>query len=191
MTLLGKLLINRRAGEADLAWNLPNLNGPESLTLTSPDFADGGPIPLEHAGKRIGGKDRSPGLTWSRPPGDTAQLLLVIEDIDVPMAKPFVHGVALIDPAGLDSTGHLPVDALSAHRPAAGVRMLRSSVGRGYRGPGPVKGHGPHRYVFELFALSDTVAGPVAPDQAKPRAFLSSVTAPVVARGRLTGSYER
>ena len=87
-------------------------------------------------------------------PGETAtaaaaQLLLVVEDIDVPLAKPAVHCLALIDP----TAGHLDPGALSARHPGPGVRVLRSTVGRGYHGPAPVKGHGPHRYVFQLFAL--------------------------------------
>ncbi|MFF1836449.1 YbhB/YbcL family Raf kinase inhibitor-like protein [Streptomyces sp. NPDC058231] len=194
MTLLGKIMTNRRAGETQLAWNRPNLSGPELLTLTSQDFVEGAPIPLDHAGRRVGGKDLSPCLTWNQPSGDVAQLLLVIEDIDVPMTRPFVHGVSLIDPTLLDSPGHLPGGALSAREPAAGVRVLRSGVGRGYRGPGPIKGHGPHRYTFQLFALADAVdstSDMTEVDRARPRAFLASLAVPVVARGRLTGTFER
>jgi hypothetical protein len=43
--------------------------------------------------------------------------------------------------------------ALNAQNPVSGVRLLRSGRGRGYLGPAPPKGHGPHRYVFLLFAL--------------------------------------
>ncbi|MDX3075429.1 YbhB/YbcL family Raf kinase inhibitor-like protein [Streptomyces sp. NPDC088354] len=190
MTLLGRLLNNRRAGETHTAWNLPNLQGPELLTLTSRHFADGGSLPLEHCAKHIGGADRSPHLAWAPLPPGTAQLLLVVEDIDVPLAKPAVHCTALIDPAA----GHLEPGALASRQPGPGVRVLRSTIGRGYHGPAPIKGHGPHRYVFELFALSAAVDGtpdttPV--DRARPRALLGAVTAPVLGRGRLTGVFER
>ncbi|MFD4559227.1 YbhB/YbcL family Raf kinase inhibitor-like protein [Streptomyces sp. NPDC058469] len=190
MTLLGRLLKNRRAGETHTAWNLPNLRGPELLTLTSQDFGDGDTMPLKHCAKQIGGDDLSPQLAWSPLPPGTAQLLLVVEDIDVPMAKPAVHCLALIDPAA----GHLEPGALAARQPGPGVRILRSTIGRGYHGPAPVKGHGPHRYVFELFALStpvDSTPGPTPVDRARPRAFLPTVTATVLGRGRLTGVYER
>jgi len=65
-------------------------------------------------------------------------------------------------------------------------------MGRGYAGPEPIKGHGPHRYVFQVFAMG----APVAADRnwaesAKPRALLAAVTGPVLGRGRLTGVYER
>ncbi|MEV6483403.1 YbhB/YbcL family Raf kinase inhibitor-like protein [Streptomyces sp. NPDC051576] len=190
MTLLGRLLANRRAGESHTAWNLPNLRGPEQLTLTSEDFGDGDAIPLKHCAKSVGGADLSPHLAWSQLPSGTAQLLLVVEDIDVPIAKPAVHCLALIDP----TAGHLEPGALSARQPAPGVRVLRSTIGRGYHGPAPIKGHGPHHYVFQLFALPaavDNTPGPTPIDRARPRALLPTITAPVLDRARLTGVYER
>src|ERR1700744_159040 len=167
MSIVGTLLKNRRAGEAGLAWTPPALPGPETPPLSSEAFADGAPIPLEHAGKRIGGRETSPPLSWSPAPESTAELLLVMEDIDVPMGKPFVHLVALVDP----TVTALPGGALSPATVAGGVRLLNSTMGRGYVGPAPIKGHGPHRYVFQLFAL----AAPAAPDNtaatgASPRA---------------------
>ncbi|HEY3688077.1 MAG TPA: YbhB/YbcL family Raf kinase inhibitor-like protein [Streptosporangiaceae bacterium] len=185
MTLLGRVLKNRRAGEARTAWNRPNLRGPEMLTLTSRAFGDGEAMPIEHGAKHIGGGDLSPDLAWSTPPDGTARLLLVVEDIDVPLAWPAVHCAALIDP----SYGHLEPGALGARQPGAGVRLLRSTIGRGYHGPAPIKGHGPHRYTFQMFALAASGATPA--DRARPRAVLAAVTAPVLARGRLTGVFER
>ena len=194
MTLLGTLLKNRRARDTHSAWNLPNLQGPELLTVSSQHFKEGESIPREHAGKRIGGKNLSPDLNWSPPPPETKELLLVVEDLDVPTSKPAVHCLVLIDPSRLDSPNHLPPGALSAHQPATGVRILRSTISRGYHGPDPLKGHGPHRYTFQLFALSgetiSTVDGTTL-DRVRPRALLSSLTARVTARGRLTGIYER
>jgi phosphatidylethanolamine-binding protein (PEBP) family uncharacterized protein len=190
MTLLGRLLKNRRAGEAHTAWNLPNLHGPETLILTSRHFADGDVMPLDHCAKNIGGKNLSPHLAWTPPPTGTAQLLLVVEDIDVPLAKPAVHCIALIDPA----REHVEAGALDARRPADGVQLLRSTIGRGYHGPAPIKGHGPHHYVFQMFALSTPVqaATPTTPvNRAGPRTLLPAVSAAVVARGRLTGVFER
>ncbi|MGW0859049.1 YbhB/YbcL family Raf kinase inhibitor-like protein [Streptomyces sp. NPDC002690] len=193
MTLLGRLLHNRRAGETHLAWNLPNLQGcgAGALTLTSDGFGPDGSLPRVHCAKHVGGQDISPHLAWTGLPAGTAQLLLVVEDVDVPMAKPAVHCVALIDPAA----GDLPPGSLAAKRPGPGVRLLRSTVGRGYHGPAPIKGHGPHRYVFQLFALAAPVdGGPGATppvDRARPRTLLPLLTPPVLGRARLTGVYER
>src|ERR1039458_6441247 len=138
MTLLGTLLKNRRARDIHSAWNLPNLQGPGLLIVTSQHFEEGELIPLEHAGKRVGGKNLSPDLTWSAAPPETTELVLVVEDLDVPISKPAVHCLALIDPFRLDSPNHLPPGALSGREPAAGVRILRSTIGRGYHGPEPI-----------------------------------------------------
>jgi Raf kinase inhibitor-like YbhB/YbcL family protein len=156
--------------------------------MTSPDFADGEPIPLIHAGVRLGGQELSPALAWSGVPAGTAELLLVIEDPDAPMATPYIHGLALIEP----SVGALSQGALSAANPGRGVRLLRSSSGRGWIGMAPPKGHGPHRYVFQLFALAEplTVGTKGGAEEAPPRKVLAAA-GPVLARGRIDGVYQR
>lgn len=189
MALIGRLLKNRHAGDEDLAWSAPNLACANTLTLTSPAFEDGQAIPATHASKRVGGRDLSPALAWSEVPSGTEQLLLVIEDPDAPTRLPFIHCVALIEP----SINGLAEGALDADAPARGVRLLRSGMGRGYLGPAPIKGHGPHRYVFQLFALAKPVLPPsngTALESAKPRQVLATAT-DVLARGRLDGRYER
>jgi phosphatidylethanolamine-binding protein (PEBP) family uncharacterized protein len=194
MTILGTLLKNRRGRDIHSAWNRPNLNGPELFTVTSLQFNEGESIPLEHVGKRIGGKNLSPDLTWSPPPPETTELLLVVEDLDAPLPTPAVHCLALIDPSQLDSPNHLPPGALTRKESATGVRILRSTVSRGYHGPEPIKGHGPHRYTFQIFALASAISSTTDAaklNRTKPRSALSSLTTPVIARGRLTGVYER
>ncbi len=188
MGIVGALLKNRRAGQARLAWNLPNLEGPDTLAVTSAAFADGAAIPAEHAGKRAGGSELSPQLGWGTPPEGTAELLVVIEDIDAPTPAPFVHCVAVVEPR----VAALAPGALSARDPGAGVRVFRSTMGRGYVGPAPIKGHGPHRYIFQVFALAaPAVADLDAARGARPRALLAAVAGPALARGKLTGLYQR
>lgn len=179
----------RRAGRPDLAWNSPNLAGAQILVLSSPDFENEGAIPIAHAATRAGGQNRSPALAWSPAPPDTAQLLLVIEDPDAPTPKPFVHCVALLD----SSVTGLAEGALGADSPTVGVRLLRSGIGSGYFGPAPPKSHGPHRYVFQLFALATPLtSGPLAAalGSAKPREVLAAA-GDVLARGRIDGFYGR
>ncbi|WP_433733366.1 YbhB/YbcL family Raf kinase inhibitor-like protein [Nocardia sp. CA-129566] len=187
MSIVGKLLANRRAGDQGLAWHRPNLAGVDTFQMTSPDFDHESPLNTIHAGKRVGGQDRSPALTWSPPPAQTAQLLLVIEDPDAPTKAPFVHAVALLDP----TVKGIPQDALAGVDPAPGVRVLRSGWGRGYLGPAPIKGHGPHRYVFQLFALAEpiTAAGGKSVESAKPHAILEAGQS--IARARIDAFYER
>ncbi|MBO0855219.1 MAG: YbhB/YbcL family Raf kinase inhibitor-like protein [Nocardia sp.] len=187
MAIIGKLLAGRRAGETGLAWNRPGLANGTEFSLTSPDFEHDAHLDIAHASKRVGGRDHSPALSWSGAPEGTAQYLLVVEDVDVPMPKPVLHCAALLD----GSLNQLPANALQAGTSEPGVRILRSMLGRGYMGPAPIRGHGPHRYVFQLFALAeplDTLAGK-AVDQARPKLVLEAARA--TARARIDGLYER
>lgn len=195
MTLLGTLLRNSRPGERNYAWNQPNLSAPETLTITSNDFTDSQPLAARHVGTRVGGENLSPHLSWSEPPAGTAELLLLIEDLDSPLGKrPAVHCLAVIDEAGLRTPRELASGALSKKNPAPGVTLLRSLIGRGYYGPEPLKGHGPHRYAFQVYALGRSLLN--GPDRdaliaTRPRALLSSIGSPVLARGRITAVNER
>jgi phosphatidylethanolamine-binding protein (PEBP) family uncharacterized protein len=72
---------------------------------------------------------------------------------------------------------------------AAPVRIGVGSFRRcGYAGPRPIPGHGPHRYLFQLFAL-DKPSG--IDGNATLTSTLSAVPGHVIARGKLTGPYER
>lgn len=66
-------------------------------------------------------------------------------------------------------------------------------MGRGYLGPAPIKGHRPHRYVFQIFALAKPVtagSSGAALDSARPRDVLGAA-GDVLARGRLDRVCER
>ncbi|MEC3952675.1 YbhB/YbcL family Raf kinase inhibitor-like protein [Nocardia sp. CDC153] len=187
MAIIGKLLRNRRAAAEDLAWYRPNLGEGGVFEVTSADFDHESRLDLRHANKRAGGQDVSPALAWSGVPAQTAQQLLIVEDQDAPFGGPFVHALALLDP----EVKELPSGALASDATREGVTMLRSSWGRGYMGPAPVRGHGPHRYVFQVFALTEPVVltGGRALASAKPREVLAAARAH--GRGRIDGFYER
>ena len=195
MSVLGRLLYGRRAGEERSAWLRANLQAAAPIVLTSEEFHDGGRLPQESAGRRVGGADRSPQLSWNPLPPAAVRILLVVEDLDVPFPVPAVHCLALLDPSASDGLiSGVPAGVLTRSESVPpGIRLLRSTVGRGYRGPEPIKGHGPHRYMFQLFALADADIAPggKALDRSRPRAALHTLSSPVLARGRLTGTYER
>ncbi len=194
MGRFGAALLRRRDGEVDTAWMRSNLQGPETLVVSSPQFNEGGTIPLQCVSERIGGENKSPALFWTPPPSETKSVVLVVEDPDIPLGKPFVHCLALVDPTRLEPEHSLALGALSSTSPPHGVHILRPTMGDGYRSPEPPKGSGQHRYMFQLFALSDHVfrgGAESALDRQKPRDLLASLNATVVARGRLTGMFGR
>ena len=172
---LGRALRNRRAGEEALTWQ--RFNAPSTLLVTSKAFSHGTPIPVEHAGPGVGSNE-SPPLHWSGIPAGARELVLVVEDPDAPLRVPFVH-VAL---AGIrpESRG-----VARGELNAIGVGSLGR---RGWSGPRPIRGHGLHRYVFQVFALDTELGLPV---DAKPAQIVAAMHEHVIARGRLDGTFER
>ncbi|MDH2415825.1 YbhB/YbcL family Raf kinase inhibitor-like protein [Nocardioides sp. CER19] len=181
---LGRALRNRRAGHHTLAWTRADLQAPESFTLTSPAFDHGAPIPGRYQG-RIFGPNISPPLDWTAPPAGTQELLLVVQDPDVPLRRPATHALAAgIDPA----LGGLPENGLADPSPVRGLRHGKGALGRrGWAGPMPVRSHGPHSYVFQLFASDQPLDLPERFTLAQARDALAGH---VVARARLEGTYE-
>jgi Raf kinase inhibitor-like YbhB/YbcL family protein len=179
---LGRLLRNRRAGESKLAWNHPGLDAPETIALTSPAFVDGSEMPVSSAGKGVG-LNVSPPLAWHGLPAQAAELVLIIEDPDVPLPRPVVHlALAGITPQ-LEGFAEGELNEGGPHGSG------RGSFNRtGYAGPRPVPGHGPHHYVFQLYALSGRLD---LLSRAKPSSIVSAINGTVLARGRLDGTYER
>jgi Raf kinase inhibitor-like YbhB/YbcL family protein len=180
--MIGKLL--RRfpvAGEHRGPLAGPDFAAPYGITVSSSVFRDGEPLPKASGGKGVG-DNASPQLSWTGLPPRTRQLVLIIDDIDVPLPRPILHTVAVIDP------DIARVDAGALQPGTAGMRFTRADLGhRGYAGPRPIPGHGPHHYRFHLFALDE----PVPESVTTTKALLKRMSGHVLARGVLTGTYER
>jgi hypothetical protein len=181
---LGRALRNRHAGHHTLVWAHPDLQAPETFTLTSPAFNHGTPIPERHRG-RLFGAHVSPALAWTPPPADTAELVLIVQDPDVPFGKPATHALTV----GIDPALHgIPENALTQPSPISGLKHGKGPLGRrGWAGPMPIPSHGPHTYVFQLFALDHQ---PELPDEFTLTDALHAMTGHVIARARLDGTYE-
>jgi Raf kinase inhibitor-like YbhB/YbcL family protein len=183
---IGRLLRPIRAGDRYLAWNAPGIDGvPDRIRLVSPAFNDNGTIPTRYAGAGVG-ENVSPPLSWSDMPKETAELVLIMQDPDAPLLRPVVHLIALSIAPDRDE---IEEDHLSSPPEGQEIRFGQGLYGRtGYAGPRPVRGHGPHRYVFQIFALKERISLPAKPGI---DAVLAGMGGSVLARGRLTGLYER
>jgi Raf kinase inhibitor-like YbhB/YbcL family protein len=181
---LGVALRKRRAGQHTLVWARPDLQAAENFALTSPAFEHGAPIPDKYRG-RLRGANISPALDWTRPPAGTVELVLIVQDPDVPMGKPATHALTLgIDPV-LDG---IPENALTDPSPVHGIRHGKGPLGRrGWAGPLPIRSHGPHSYVFQLFALDQA---PGLPDGFTLGEAIAAIKGHAVGRARLDGTYE-
>lgn len=175
----GRLIRGVRAGDRRSVVRRVELQGGVRMRVTSDAFPDGGEIPIAAAGRGLGA-DRSPQLAWRGAPAATRQYLLVVEDVDVPLPRPIVHTVALIDAT---------VDELAEGELVAGpaIRFVRASFGRkGYHGPRPVPGHGVHHYGFDVYALDARID-----DAASLADVLAAAAGHVIGHGRLVGTMER
>jgi phosphatidylethanolamine-binding protein (PEBP) family uncharacterized protein len=181
MGALGKLLRNVRAGEHRSPLAGSGFTAPYDITVTSTAFGDGAAMPMASAGKGVG-DNVSPELRWTGLPTETRQLVLIIDDVDVPLPRPLLHTVAVIEP------GVQGVDTGALQPGTAGMRFIPGGLGhRGYAGPRPIPGHGPHHYRFHVLALDEPI-----PDHIETaKALLRQMAGHVLARGVLTGTYER
>jgi Raf kinase inhibitor-like YbhB/YbcL family protein len=188
LEVIGKVLNPVRAGESELVIRASKFESvPATIQLTSPAFADGGRIPALYT---VEAGDISPPLAWENVPAETQELVLIMEDYDVPFPHPLLH--LLIYSLAPSTTGlaegTLPSRHDDAQRP--GLLLGRNSMHhQRYDGPAPIPGHGPHHYVFQLFALAETTLFDEVPNRGL---FLDAIKdKTVLATGRLTGTYER
>lgn len=155
-----------------------------SLTLTSPAFAHGAPIPRRFTCED---EDLSPALGWSDPPPGTASFALIVHDPDAPdPAKPkldYVHWVLYDLPPAARG---LPEGVGSGDLPTGTREGVNDWKNTGYGGPCPPIGR--HRYFFELHALDTTLGDLASPTrQAVERAMEGHVLQTAV----LMGTYQK
>jgi len=150
--LLGRLLRGRHAGEEHLLnrdLRLPSSRA--TIELTSTAFRPGAVIPLRYAGEGVG-DNVSPPLAWRNVPDRAVELVLNIEDPDAPLRRPFVHLVAACIPPSISGVAESALNASSfSTQRELGLTTFRKL---GYGGPRALRGHGPHTYVFQVFALA-------------------------------------
>lgn len=149
---------------------------PGGMTLSSPDFEDGGEIPPRFT---CDGEDLSPALEWSGIPGDAVELALIVDDPDAPGGT-FVHWVLLtISPqTGGLAQGQVP----------DGATQGRNDFGEsGYRGPCPPPGPA-HNYFFSLSASSAALG---LDEGATAEQVREALTENEVGRVQIIGSYGR
>jgi Raf kinase inhibitor-like YbhB/YbcL family protein len=195
---VGRALSGVRAGAQELAVADTELTGVNAaIEVTSPAFANGEQIPARYTADGVG---VSPPLEWRCIPGVAEAVVILVEDADSPTPKPLVHAIVW-DLPGLD--GSLIEGAISAagtndqaHSGAAdpSTQPKKQAVGRNsylttrYLPPDPPRGHGAHRYVFQVFALDRKPQFDSPPGRA---ALLDSIRNHVVAKGLLIGTYLR
>jgi Raf kinase inhibitor-like YbhB/YbcL family protein len=156
----------------------------DTVALQSTAFDDGESIPRRYTAD---GEKISPPLAWRGLPEGTQGLVLIIEDPDAPTLDPLLHLLAWDLPPEL---GELPEGELKSPGHLGLDEMLgrNSYLQPAYLPPDPPPGHGPHLYVFQLFALDRKLDFDRPPGR---KAVIRAMHGHVLAKGALAGTYER
>ena len=159
-----------------------------AMTLTTPAWPDGDPIPTKYtqAGEQV-----SPALNWTNTPPGTQSFVLHMLDPDVARNKTTdtqVHWVVWNIPA--TATG-LPEGVPKGETLADGSRQISAS-GPVYRGPGAPATGPVHHYTFEIYAL-DTVleTQPGADEQETRAAVMRDMNGHILGKAVYVGLFRR
>jgi Raf kinase inhibitor-like YbhB/YbcL family protein len=180
---IGEALHNQRAGlEHTVMERLAKTARLAAMEVSSSAFADH-TVPRKYTADGAG---VSPPLEWRKLPTGTSFAAIIVEDADSPTPHPLVHAIVVnLDPretslveAALDSPDHSGIGLQTGPN---------SFLSHAWLPPDPPPGHGPHRYVFQVFALR----GPLF-DKAPGREELVRAIAEFgTGAGRLIATYER
>lgn len=97
------------------------------------------------------GDNISPTFVIEDVPKEAVSLVLICHDPDATRGVPWVHWVVWGLPKDVK-------EITEENLPEGAVSGLTSFETAGYGGPSPSPGTGPHRYVFSLYALKDSLS---------------------------------
>ena len=150
-----------------------------TFTLTSNDIIDGGVLPDAQVQAK---GNTSPHLKWSGAPEGTKSYAVTCYDPDAPTGSGFWHWTVANIPADvteLPTAGPVPAGAVEG----------RTDYGSpGFGGAAPPPGHGPHRYIFTVFAV-DTEKLDVTPENSG-AVFGFNLHFHTLAKATITATYE-
>ena len=155
-----------------------------TFTLTSTDVKDGCVLPDAQVQAK---GDTSPQLTWSGAPEGTKSYAITLYDPDAPTGSGFWHWTVANIPADVTE---LPAGAGSpgGHMPHSAIQG-RTDYGKvGFGGAAPPPGHGPHRYIFTVFAVDVESLDVTADDSGAVFGF--NLFFHTLAKSSITATYE-
>jgi phosphatidylethanolamine-binding protein (PEBP) family uncharacterized protein len=193
---LSYLTKNRKGYDAQLFTKGPALSSfPEpTITITSPDCGPSDSmLDIDHTQD---GKDLIPSLNWTLPStipiSEVAEYLLVIEDVDAPIGC-IMHAAFYSIPPTKTTLTHEDIQKVDGkgkgNELKGGFRYAKNLRSTPYSGPKPLKGHGSHRYFFQVLALKEKLGQMTVP--AKMAELVSGVEGKVLGWGSWTGVAER
>ena len=153
-----------------------------TFTLTSNDITDGGVLPDTQVQAK---GNTSPHLAWSGAPDGTKSFAVTCYDPDAPTGSGFWHWTVANIPADVSE---LATGASSGGLPKGAVEGRTDYGDVGFGGAAPPPGHGPHRYIFTVFAV-DVDSLQVTPDNSG-AVFGFNLHFHTLAKATITATYE-
>ncbi|NQX43229.1 hypothetical protein SAMN05421820_115146 [Pedobacter steynii] len=131
----------------------------QTFTLKSNDLGGQGTKKQEFNGFGCDGHNLSPQLSWSNAPSGTKSFALTVYDPDAPTGSGFWHWLVFNIPANEQQlvTGAGSLDGKLL--PAGAIQSITDYGIKGFGGPCPPLNHGPHRYIFTVYALKTDQPG--------------------------------
>lgn len=117
----------------------------QPFSIFSPNFHDGGPLPLSSEGSSgCTGKNIAPSFFWTNVPAQTSSFALLMNDVDAPISGGFHHWI----------TYNIPATARTLHGNAPFTQGTNGANVQTYVGPCPPPTGERHHYIFTLYALN-------------------------------------
>ncbi len=155
-----------------------------NLQITSPSFKNNGSIPKKHTGF---GEDISPAFQLSNLSSETISIVIIMDDLDIPMIKAFNHWLIW----NIPKSKIIP-ENISYGSVVPSLGNAKQGVGYGqnrYRGPKqPVFVRNVHRYIFQFYVLDCFLD---LDSSAKKANLLETMKGHIIQQGNIIGNYQR
>ncbi|NON61898.1 YbhB/YbcL family Raf kinase inhibitor-like protein [Acidianus sp. RZ1] len=148
------------------------------MEIKSPSFKNEDIIPRKYT---CDGEDYSPSLSWNKV-SNASSYAIIVEDPDAPGGV-FIHWIIYNI-----KENSLPENVPKKEKTDFGIQGINDFDNIGYNGPCPPRGHGFHRYYFNVYALSQDI-----PSSSKITAkeLKEKMAKIVIDSGSLMGKYKR
>ena len=185
---IGRILYNYKQRDAGLFTKRSIFNDiSSSLVLECPELGKTNTLQRKHTPF---GENELPSLAWSTNVNILRRInefALIVEDADVPLPSPVVHGSYYGIPSNVQSLFHRDLLAINNHE-SNGMKYGLNFRKNLYSGARPIVNHGQHRYFFQLVGLNSQLglAGGAKIDE-----IARAMDGKIVAYGIWIGVYER
>ena len=135
---------------------LPAIGRAATLKVTSQSLKPGATVANEQVFNGFGctGPNISPDLQWSGAPKETKAFAITMYDPDAPTGSGWWHWTVINIP---NTVSQLEAGVSGKTMPVGSVEA-RTDFGKpGYGGPCPPAGSKPHRYIFKVVALKESI----------------------------------